>query len=354
MGSDGLLYYLSGSYIKVMDPSVPTVLHTYHQNYGVSSPALGPGSILYVNTVGWEVLAIDMAAQDQVLWSYTLKEAIDYNYAKPPPALGTDGTVYSGFQDGSFVALNGADGTPLWSQPFQAGGRIEASASVGALGLVYVGATDGKVYALRQSDGGLEWSFDTGGSITTTTVIGPNNTVYVVNDQRKVFALDDATGTEVWAQPFQAGGGIFAAPAVAADGTVYVACFNGYLYALRGLNGNLLWSYNAGTALQGAPAIGPDGTVYLGCNDKKLYALNGNGFGLADSPWPKFRGDAANSGMAATVEAHGLADVIHALQVLSGKPVDPRHTARLADTNQDGRIGPAEVLRLLQDMAEVR
>jgi len=356
MGSDGLLYFSNDSYLYAYDPAVPVTQFTYPAKWGMSTPALGPGPTVYVNTKEWEVYAIDMAADDQVLWSYTLKEMIgyDYNVANSPPAVGTDGTVYSGFQDGSFLALNGADGTPLWAQPFQAGGVIEASASVGALGLVYVGATDGKVYALRQSDGDLEWSFDTGVSISAETVIGPNNTVYVVNDQRKVFALDGATGTEVWAQPFQAGGGIYAAPAVAADGTVYVTCFNGYLYALSGLDGNLLWSYDVGAALQGAPAIGPDGTVYLGCNDKKLYALNGNGFGLADSPWPKFRGDAANSGMVATVEAHGLADILHALQVLSGKPVDPRHTARLADTNQDGRIGPAEILRLLQETAEVR
>src|SRR5262249_24506447 len=78
------------------------------------------------------------------------------------------------------------------------------------------------------------------------------------------------------------------APAVAADGTVYVHT-NGTgapaaveaIQAFNPADGSNKWlkTFNNGlpgatSFVQSAPIVGPDGTVYVGSQDGKLYALN--------------------------------------------------------------------------------
>lgn len=41
--------------------------------------------------------------------------------------------------------------------------------------------------------------------------------------------------------------------------------------------GRLRWSFKAGSMLACSPAVGPDGTVYVGCRDGKLYAVDAQG-----------------------------------------------------------------------------
>jgi hypothetical protein len=63
-------------------------------------------------------------------------------------------------------------------------------------------------------------------------------------------------------------------------------------------NGKKKWSFLAGTGeLRSSPAIGPDGVIYFGSQYGVLYAIQGIG-SLAPAPWPKFKGDAINSGRA--------------------------------------------------------
>ena len=70
--------------------------------------------------------------------------------------------------------------------------------------------------------------------------------------------------------------GADAAPAVADDGTVYVATFFGQLCAVSA-TGRGLWRFQAGREIHSAPAIGDDGSIYFGCRDWKFYALTPTG-----------------------------------------------------------------------------
>ena len=61
--------------------------------------------------------------------------------------------------------------------------------------------------------------------------------------------------------------------------------------------GQVLWTFMTGGEVWSSPAIGADGTVYVGSRDQKVYALSSTSVGgLANSPWPKFRADAQNTG----------------------------------------------------------
>jgi hypothetical protein len=77
---------------------------------------------------------------------------------------------------------------------------------------------------------------------------------------------------------------------------VYVGSLDQKVYALNGATGQKLWEFQTGSGVDSSPAIGTDGTVYVGSWDGKLYAFTSSSVGgLAQSPWPKFGGDAQNT-----------------------------------------------------------
>jgi len=86
-------------------------------------------------------------------------------------------------------------------------------------------------------------------------------------------------------------------PAIGADGTVYVGSGHSNVCALNGATEQKRWEFKTGNHVYSSPAIGADGTVYVGSLDGNVYALCSSSVGgLAESPWPKFRHDAQNTG----------------------------------------------------------
>lgn len=71
---------------------------------------------------------------------------------------------------------------------------------------------------------------------------------------------------------FTGSGPITAALALGADGTLYAASEDGYVYAVAP-SGNLQWKFNAGR-ITTAPAIGSDGTIYVTNDEQRILAIN--------------------------------------------------------------------------------
>lgn len=102
----------------------------------------------------------------------------------------------------------------------------------------------------------------------------------------------------------------YSAPAVGEDGTIYFATgilihsSYGSLYAVSP-EGTLKWKEDTTNGINwSSPAIMPDGTLYIGGHHNtpeiqwagKMMAIRTESYGLADSPWPKFRHDNSNTG----------------------------------------------------------
>ena len=67
-------------------------------------------------------------------------------------------------------------------------------------------------------------------------------------------------------------------PALAPDGTIYQATFDGTLLAVYP-QGKLRWTFNTGaeTDIKSSPAIADDGTIYFGSRNRKFYAVSPEG-----------------------------------------------------------------------------
>ncbi len=176
---------------------------------------------------------------------------------------------------------------------FTTAGALTSSPAVSA-GTVYVGSADDYLYAINATTGALVWKFKTGNSIVDSSPAVANNTVYIGSTDNSVYAVNATTGVQVW--KFATSNTVLSSPAVA-GGVVYVGSYDNSLYAINATSGAQVWKFathgnfyavNAKTGLQAWKFAGTTGTlfesspavsggiVYVGSDAGFLYALNGH------------------------------------------------------------------------------
>ena len=116
------------------------------------------------------------------------------------------------------------------------------------------------------------WKFTTNSFIQPAPAIGANGLVYVASSDSNIYAVDTSTGNNVW--NYRGTDEFSATPAIAADGTVYAPSVDGSIYALDGNSGALKWSFAADGSLFSSPAIAGDGTIFFASEADTLYGLN--------------------------------------------------------------------------------
>jgi len=153
---------------------------------------------------------------------------------------------------------------------------------VGADGMVYIGFGNGTLASIT-ADGHLRWVSQTGSKTVFSSYILLKVSIFLGKTH-------------------------FSAPAIGADGSIYVTSFEQHLYVFNSTDGALRWSFisagrfyiimlifgtiqllnayclmNTGTGrsyqMFSSPAIGSDGTIYFGSKDSYLYAIGLSFFG---------------------------------------------------------------------------
>ncbi len=238
--------------------------------YSHTSIAVGGDGTLYFNTYDKKLVAI--AADGTFKWEF-LAGATCYTV----PAVGADGTVYVGCGDKKVYAVN-ANGTKKWE--YLTGSGVNSSPAVGPGNLVYVQAD--KLYAFNGVDGSIAWSHASGIGSGSPAVDG-NGVVYTIGTNAQgsnntLFAVNPG-GALKWQVQLPPGDYNQTAPVIAPDGTVYTggAEHDPSIHAIAA-DGTLKWDFVTGATNAGlwaSPALALDGTVYIG-NDK-LWALNPDG-----------------------------------------------------------------------------
>jgi outer membrane protein assembly factor BamB len=188
------------------------------------------------------------------------------------PAVGADGTVYATSDDFTLRAFS-PTGTPEWETA--AAFQVFAAPSVGSDGTIYFGSYDQNLYAVNP-DGSTRWTFTTSGNIgygsLAAPALGADGTIYVTCDDVTLgsflYAVT-AAGSQKWM--FQPAGRFLSPGLLDREGTFYIPDTNGTLYAVDA-TGAVKFTLAIGTG-EGAPALGADGTLYIGTDDGELHAI---------------------------------------------------------------------------------
>ena len=240
-----------------------------------SSPAIGSDGTIYVGSEDSSLYA--MNPDGTLKWKFNTGIATEISggitLSKGPinssPAIGNDGTIYVGSDNGFFYAVN-PDGTLKWvfstalsedvpGQGFiQIGkGAIHSSPAIGDDGMIYVGSDNGFLYAISP-EGDLKWAYETGDAISSSPAIGSDGTIFIGSEDKHFYAINPG-GTFKWVFPTT--GAITSSPAIGSDGTIYVGSGDKFLYAINS-NGELKWSFETEGAITSSPAIGNGGVIY--------------------------------------------------------------------------------------------
>ncbi|MDH5696891.1 MAG: PQQ-binding-like beta-propeller repeat protein [Dehalococcoidia bacterium] len=147
---------------------------------------------------------------------------------------------------------------------------------------------EGKLVAVNTSDGSRRWEI----TLETSTPAGgfgcapaavpvavygkpamTGDLVYVAGYNGKIYAINSASGALRWVYPREGNLKPIVSGVVAAQDKVYFGCSDGKVYALDAATGDRQWEFATGGKIWSTPAIG-DQTLYIGSFDKKLYALS--------------------------------------------------------------------------------
>jgi len=234
-----------------------------------SSAAIQPnGTVIMAGSFDGLVFAL-APNNGAKLWENRSGATVAYS----SPALAPDGTIYVGTTKGYLRALN-PDGTLKW-QTYSTGRIRYAPPVVATDGTIYVGSSAG-LHAISPS-GVLEWTFETEGRVAVAPALGADGTIYVGDLGRAggllaAFYAIDPDGNEVWRyQPEGTRNSFRGSPVVDGDGNIYVT--SGTKLISLDENGNFRWEFVTESNRQypSNPAIAADGTLYLAAD--QFYAL---------------------------------------------------------------------------------
>lgn len=246
------------------------------------------GSVVFVGTDDGELLAVDTET-GKVNWKYVTRGAI----LRPPVLVALDNgadkptdklVIFSNEAD-QVYALDAQTGEFRWQyksdMPEEYTLRGHAGVTV-AGDLVFTGFANGTMVALRLKTGTPAWLTTIKGDAdrffdVDATPVALGDTVYVTSSSGGVWAIDQATGLVRWRTPLNGNTpsqGNGAVGGLATDGErLFVAAADLGVYALD-LDGNILW--RQGTRGGGEPA-----TPQI-AGDLLLYALTGAGLYVVD------------------------------------------------------------------------
>ena len=269
----------------------------------VERAALGDG-ILYA-TCGENLSALN-TANGQELWRVPIRNS-DVNAV----ALKNDRVVAL---RGSMVSAFDSMGNAVWNfpppdyvTPPPRKGLITDQqffiypAAVGKDETLYMGSGDSEFSAFSP-DGTMKWTYDAGlpnpmdgVRFMGSPVIATDDTVIAVSNKAVAYAFTP-DGALRWKTPLgdPIRNAFQPSPLVGKDGTIYA--FADHVLTAITSDGKLTWKLQLSDDALVPPALAADGTLYVATDDGMLYAVKTSSKGLASSSWPKYQGDAANSG----------------------------------------------------------
>lgn len=252
-------------------PDTFTYLWSYFDEETASPPAIGNNGMVFI---GMNKTLYAFSNDGRIVWSQ--KNPSDKKYTSAP-SLTKRGDLYIGADDGYLYAYTIA-GTYKWR--FPTGGWIDSNPAIASDGTIYFGSSSSSFYALTP-EGRLKWSYPAKSWIKSSPALGDDGSIYFGSTDKNIYALHQ-NGTLKW--KYTTNDFIDNSPALSNDGSIlYIGSLDGYLYALRTDNGELVWKIaTSGRLGWASPAVGKDGTIFISSNNdstdsSQIYALKPDG-----------------------------------------------------------------------------
>ncbi len=281
------------------------ILYEYYYSDFIGSPAIAQDGTIYINghfkdySMKYGFLYA-LNPDGTVKWKYFLNDNEGFTvFPTGFPAVGADGTIYLSsqyYESGWIAKLNAInpDGTKKWEYAVSEGqyGSDVPSPAIAPDGTIYFvynyhysSSSDAHLCALDQN-GGLIWNYLINGYVKSHPAVASDGTIYLAARDGKLYAINP-NGTQKWEYATEIGVGtdFLTAPSVAKDGTIYVGGlfkdddqYPGILYAINP-DGTFKWSFTTPHAVGIEAVIGDDGTIYFGDGAAvgTFYALNPDG-----------------------------------------------------------------------------
>ncbi len=229
---------------------------------------------VYFHAVDGTLVALDAESGEEV-WGYRRQ----HWYSDELPILGggrpleVEGIVVTGFEDGSVVALNAADGRLLWERTLVSDGvwrDVDGDPISLGDGRIVVSAQDGPTVCLNLETGAELWRIDAGGVGRSCLHEGR---IYLAGTSGEVVSVDVESGNIVWRWTLPKK--VLPVSPRIWRGSLLVPASNGLIYFLDPNNGSRQWIYRTDVRPMGfsAPPAESPGAIYIVSNGGILYAL---------------------------------------------------------------------------------
>ena len=226
-----------------------------------------------------QVVAVD-AITGKFKWQYKGETPEEYTL-RGHAGVAIDGDlIYTGFSNGTLVALRKDTGSVAWSTSLKgdADRFVDVDATPIVIGdRVYASSSSGGVYALDKTTGLVRWRvpfWDAALPSSTGNVGGmatDGKMIYVSVADLGTYAID-LSGNIVWRVGAR-GGGEPAAPVVFRDLLLYTLASDGLFVAER-KTGETLEYFDPGDGVSASPTVTGDGRMFVLSNRGILYAFD--------------------------------------------------------------------------------
>jgi outer membrane protein assembly factor BamB len=278
--NDGWVYALNPTDGQSL-PNWPVRVNNTPSDYQYTSPSsiyttpiIAPDGTIYVGANQGYLYALTPTGQ--LKWSYAAGYPLQSS-----PMIDMSGSIY--FGAGSCVYAIGDAGYrayPKWLSPFTANANVISSPALGQNGYLYFGSDDGFVYAVDSFTGLLNWKFDCSTTLpagvhpiyTSPTVDAANN-VIIGNGSfmdGSLYYINGQSGNLLWSYNYEntGGGGPYYDTVAVLNNTIYLSTI-AHVYAIERITGILKYRFYRANCYYTSPLIDANGFIYVASLDAR-------------------------------------------------------------------------------------
>ena len=265
--------------LLALDSQTGTEKWRYQSRGPIEQPPVPTGDLIVFSNEADQVVAVD-SLTGKFKWQYKGETPDEYTLRGHAGVAVDNDLLYTGFSNGTLVALRRDTGSVAWSTSLK--GDAERFMDVDATPVVvgdrvYASSSSGGVYALDKATGLVRWRvpfWDAAQPSSTGNVGGmatDGKTIYVSVADLGTYAIDLA-GNVLWRVGAKDGGEP-ATPVVWNELLVWSLAHDGMFVADR-RTGETLQYFDPGNGVSATPTITGDGRLFVMSNRGILYAFD--------------------------------------------------------------------------------